>query len=117
MAVDDCHFAYGLDICNKIDREKLKNLYTMKLRPLADRVLIAPEAAEEVTASGIIIPDASKEKPLRGRVLAVGTGTKDEEMVLKVDDVVPTVNTPAPKSTSATAKKGLIMRGTKCSQW
>lgn len=44
----------------------------MKLKPLADRVLIQPTAAEEVTAHGIIIPDAAKEKPLRGTVIAVG---------------------------------------------
>ena len=55
----------------------------MKLKPLADRVLIQPTAAEEVTASGIIIPDSAKEKPLRGTVLATGNGTKDEEMIRK----------------------------------
>lgn len=60
----------------------------MKVKPLADRVLILPTAAEEVTASGIIIPDSAKEKPLKGTVLAVGHGTKDEEMVLKEGDVV-----------------------------
>ncbi len=60
----------------------------MKVKPLADRVLIQPTAAEEVTASGIIIPDSAKEKPLKGTVLAVGTGTKDEEMVLKEGDTV-----------------------------
>ena len=60
----------------------------MKLKPLADRVIIAPAAAEEVTMSGIIIPDSAKEKPLKGKVLAVGNGTKDEEMVLKEGDVV-----------------------------
>lgn len=60
----------------------------MKLNPLADRVLIQPTAAEEVTASGIIIPDSAKEKPLRGTVMAVGPGTKDEEMTLKVGDKV-----------------------------
>ena len=60
----------------------------MKLKPFADRVIIAPAAAEEVTASGIIIPDSAKEKPLRGTVLAVGNGTKDEEMVLKEGDKV-----------------------------
>ncbi len=54
----------------------------MNIRPLADRVLIEPTAAEEVTLGGIIIPDSAKEKPLRGNVLAVGNGTKDEEMVL-----------------------------------
>lgn len=60
----------------------------MKLKPLADRVVIQPTAAEEVTASGIIIPDSAKEKPLRGTVLAVGCGTKDEEMTLKEGDNV-----------------------------
>ena len=60
----------------------------MNIQPLSDRVLIEPTAAEEVTASGIIIPDSAKEKPLRGTVLAVGNGTKDEEMVLKAGDVV-----------------------------
>ena len=57
-----------------------------KIQPLADRVLVKPVAAEEKTISGIIIPDSAKEKPLRGEVLAVGKGTKDEEMVLKVGD-------------------------------
>ena len=60
----------------------------MNIQPLSDRVLIEPTAAEEVTASGIIIPDSAKEKPLRGTVLAVGNGTKDEEMILKVGDQV-----------------------------
>lgn len=60
----------------------------MKIKPLADRVLIEPAAAEEVTMSGIIIPDSAKEKPLKGKVLAVGHGTKDEEMVLKEGDTV-----------------------------
>lgn len=60
----------------------------MNLKPLADRVLIKPTAAEEVTMSGIIIPDSAKEKPLRGKVLAVGNGTKDEEMLLKEGDEV-----------------------------
>lgn len=60
----------------------------MNIQPLADRVLIEPAAAEEVTMSGIIIPDSAKEKPLKGRVLATGNGTKDEEMVLKEGDTV-----------------------------
>ena len=59
-----------------------------KIQPLADRVLIKPEAAEEKTVGGIIIPDSAKEKPLRGEILAVGEGTKDEAMVLKVGDRV-----------------------------
>jgi chaperonin GroES len=60
----------------------------MNIKPLADRVLIQPAAAEEKTASGIIIPDSAKEKPLKGSVIAVGKGTKDEEMVVKVGDQV-----------------------------
>jgi len=59
-----------------------------KIQPLADRVLIKAAAAETQTASGIIIPDSAKEKPLRGEVLATGKGTKDEEMVLKAGDQV-----------------------------
>lgn len=60
----------------------------MNIRPLADRVLIEPTAAEEVTMGGIIIPDSAKEKPLKGKVLAVGQGTKDDPMVLKEGDQV-----------------------------
>ena len=60
----------------------------MNIKPLADRVLIKPVAAEEKTVGGIIIPDSAKEKPLKGHVVAVGKGTKDEEMVLKAGDSV-----------------------------
>lgn len=60
----------------------------MTIKPLADRVLVRPAAAEEKTIGGIIIPDSAKEKPLKGEVLAVGNGTKDEEMVLKAGDQV-----------------------------
>lgn len=60
----------------------------MNIKPLADRVVIKPTPAEEVTMAGIIIPDSAKEKPLKGEVVAVGNGTKDEEMVLKVGDTV-----------------------------
>jgi chaperonin GroES len=60
----------------------------MNIKPLADRVLILPAPAEEKTIGGIIIPDTAKEKPLRGKVVAVGHGTKDEEMVLKENDEV-----------------------------
>ncbi|MBQ7648263.1 MAG: co-chaperone GroES [Paludibacteraceae bacterium] len=59
-----------------------------KIQPLADRVLVQPAAAEEKTIGGIIIPDSAKEKPLRGTVLAVGNGTKDEPMILKQGDQV-----------------------------
>lgn len=60
----------------------------MKLKPLADRVIIQPTPAEETTLSGIIIPDTAKEKPLKGTIVAVGNGTKDEEMLLKERDIV-----------------------------
>ncbi|MBQ6732412.1 MAG: co-chaperone GroES [Paludibacteraceae bacterium] len=60
----------------------------MNIKPLADRVLILPDAAEEKSAGGIILPDSAKEKPLRGKVIAIGNGTKDEEMVVKEGDSV-----------------------------
>ena len=60
----------------------------MNIKPLADRVLVNPCPAEEVTVAGIIIPDSAKEKPLKGVVLATGNGTKDEEMVVKEGDTV-----------------------------
>lgn len=60
----------------------------MNVKPLADRVLVKPAEAEEKTASGIIIPDSAKEKPLKGEIIATGKGTKDEEMVLKPGDHV-----------------------------
>ena len=59
----------------------------MNIKPLADRVLVLPAQAEE-KIGGIIIPDTAKEKPQRGKVAAVGTGTKDEQMVLKEGDNV-----------------------------
>jgi chaperonin GroES len=60
----------------------------VKIKPLADRVLIQPQEAEEKTASGIIIPDSAKEKPQKGTVVAIGPGTKDEKMEVKVGDSV-----------------------------
>lgn len=60
----------------------------MKIKPLGDRVLVLPAPAEEKTIGGIIIPDSAKEKPLKGKVIAIGNGTKDEEMVVKPDDTV-----------------------------
>lgn len=59
----------------------------MNIKPLADRVLVLPAPAEE-KVGGIIIPDTAKEKPLHGKVVAVGNGTKDEQMVLKEGDQV-----------------------------
>jgi chaperonin GroES len=60
----------------------------VKIKPLADRVLVEPMQAEEKTASGIIIPDTAKEKPQKGTVVAVGPGTTDEKMEVKKGDVV-----------------------------
>ena len=60
----------------------------MNIKPLADRVLILPAPAEEKTIGGIIIPDTAKEKPMKGEIIAVSNGTKDEVMVLKVCDTV-----------------------------
>ena len=60
----------------------------MNIKPLADRVLLRPAAAEEKTVSGIIIPETAKEKPLKGIVIATGDGTKDEKMVVKKGDEV-----------------------------
>ncbi|MBO4661524.1 MAG: co-chaperone GroES [Bacteroidaceae bacterium] len=60
----------------------------MNIKPLADRVLIEPAPAETKTVGGIIIPDTAKEKPLQGTIVAVGNGTKDEEMILKPGDQV-----------------------------
>lgn len=60
----------------------------VKIKPLADRVLIEAAAAEEKTASGIIIPDTAKEKPQRGKVVAVGNGKKDEPITVKEGDEV-----------------------------
>jgi chaperonin GroES len=59
----------------------------MNIKPLADRVLVLPAPAEE-KIGGIIIPDTAKEKPLRGKIVAAGNGTKDEEMILKEGDQV-----------------------------
>ena len=61
---------------------------SVNIRPLADRVLIEPAAAETTTASGIIIPDNAQEKPQRGTVVAVGPGKKDEPTTVKVGDTV-----------------------------
>ncbi|MEM9673791.1 MAG: co-chaperone GroES [Cyclobacteriaceae bacterium] len=60
----------------------------VNITPLADRVLVEPAAAEEKTASGIIIPDTAKEKPQKGSIVAVGSGKKDEPLTVKVGDSV-----------------------------
>lgn len=60
----------------------------MKIKPLSDRVLIQPRAAEEKTAGGLFIPETAKEKPLEGKVIAVGPGTSDVTMEVSVGDQV-----------------------------
>ncbi|MFV0329797.1 MAG: co-chaperone GroES [Dysgonomonas sp.] len=60
----------------------------MSIKPLADRVLVKPAAAEEKSVGGIIIPDTAKEKPLKGEVVAVGNGPKEEDMIVKPKDQV-----------------------------
>ena len=60
----------------------------LNIKPLADRVLVEPAAAETNTSSGIIIPDTAKEKPQKGNIVAVGPGTKDNPITVKVGDVV-----------------------------
>ncbi len=59
-----------------------------QIKPLADRVVIEPQAVETKTTSGIIIPDNSKEKPQQGKIIAVGLGKKDESMTVKEGDIV-----------------------------
>ena len=60
----------------------------LNIKPLSDRVLVEPVAAETQTASGIYIPETAKEKPQKGKVVAVGAGNKDHEMTVKVGDTV-----------------------------
>lgn len=60
----------------------------INVRPLSDRVMVKPAEAETKTAAGIIIPDTAKEKPMKGEVVAVGPGKKDEPMTVKVGDQV-----------------------------
>jgi chaperonin GroES len=74
------------DMFQNNNRIKIKIMANIK--PLADRVLIEAAEAESKTASGIIIPDTAKEKPQRGKVVAVGSGKKDEPMTVKVGDHV-----------------------------
>ena len=65
----------------------------MKLRPLQDRVIVKQSEAEEKTKSGIVLPDAAKEKPTKGKVIAVGPGKLDDngkamEIGLRVGDTI-----------------------------
>ena len=60
----------------------------INIKPLADRVLVEPSEAETTTSSGIIIPDTAKEKPQRGKIVAVGPGTKENPVTVKVGNTV-----------------------------
>ena len=65
----------------------------MKLKPLDDRVVVKPQEAEEKTAGGIVLPDTAKEKPMMGKVVAVGDGKvldngKRAALAVKKNDVV-----------------------------
>jgi chaperonin GroES len=60
----------------------------VNVKPLADRVLVEPAMAETKTIGGIIIPDTAKEKPMRGKIIAVGNGKPEEPMTVKVGDTV-----------------------------
>lgn len=64
------------------------NMSKVNIKPLADRVIVEPAAAEEKTSSGLIIPDTAQEKPQKGSIVAVGNGKKDEPMTVKVGDNV-----------------------------
>jgi chaperonin GroES len=66
---------------------------SMKIKPLGDRLLVKPLEEEEVTASGIVLPETAKEKPQKGEVLAIGPGSRDDEgkhiaMEVSVKDTV-----------------------------
>lgn len=65
-----------------------KTSTSVNVKPLADRVLVEAAPAETKTAGGLIIPDTAKEKPMKGKVIAVGSGKKDEPMTVKVGDMV-----------------------------
>tara|TARA_B100001059_G_scaffold227861_1_gene258211 strand:- start:687 stop:998 length:312 start_codon:yes stop_codon:yes gene_type:complete len=73
-----------------IDEYNIKNnkMSKLNIKPLADRVLVEPLEAETKTASGIIIPDSAKEKPQKGIVVAVGPGTKENPVTVKVGNTV-----------------------------
>jgi chaperonin GroES len=72
----------------KINNNIKYTIMALNIKPLSDRVLIEPVAAETQTASGIFIPDTAKEKPQKGKVVAVGNGTKDHVMTVKIGDTV-----------------------------
>lgn len=89
------HFVFGMEyergayeLTDDSITIKSDDMTKTKIKPLADRVLVEPQEAETKTAGGIIIPDSAKEKPQRGKVIAVGPGTKDEKIEVKEGDLV-----------------------------
>ena len=79
----------GIGTINVIIKKKVYQIMSkLNIKPLADRVVVTPLEAETKTASGIIIPDTAKEKPQKGTVAAVGPGTKDDPITVKVGDSV-----------------------------
>lgn len=72
----------------KNNKQKIRTRMALNVKPLSNRVLVEPVAAETQTASGLFIPDTAKEKPSKGVVVAVGNGSKDYEMTVKVGDTV-----------------------------
>jgi len=80
--------AVSLSANNSIQKLKIKIIMSLNIKPIGDRVVVEAAAAEEKTASGIFIPDTAKEKPQRGKIVAVGEGKKDEPLIVKVGDEV-----------------------------
>lgn len=78
----------SIDYRAEIDIMSNFKIINAMIKPLADRVVVEPAASEQVTASGIYIPDTAKEKPQKGKVVAAGPGTKDVTMEVKVGDTV-----------------------------
>jgi chaperonin GroES len=72
----------------KLKQKSKSNMAKINFKPNEDRVLVEPAAAEAKTASGIIIPDTAKEKPQKGKVVAVGEGLKDKPVTVKVGDQI-----------------------------
>ena len=77
---------YNLQLISTLVAKKLGN--SIPGLPVENKVLVYSPKEINTTAFGIIIPDTAKEKPLQGEVVAIGNGTKDEEMVLHVGDQV-----------------------------
>ena len=75
-------------MCNYHYTNNKYHIMSINVKPLADRVIIEPSAAEETTSGGIIIPDTAKEKPKKGKVVAAGEGKKDEPVTVKVGETV-----------------------------